>query len=177
MECTTQVPVHQGTPRDYIWMCAASCLDEGCVRDLEPQLYWTVAPPVSALDENFRLPRFCCSVSFSPFCSSQCPAWMHAHARDGIKPWLPRFTDVLSQAGAALALKMSLLRFIVLNLIFFVLTNARLYRKKKRKRKKKKRKKCKRVIVAVRPPLVICGFIWMWQNKGPLVLFGVWNVW
>lgn len=100
---------------------------------------------------NFRLPKFCWFVSLFPVCSSQCPAWMHAHARDGIKPWLPRFTDVLSQAGAALTLKLSLLRFIVLNLIFFVLTNARLYKKRKRKKKKKKRKKCKRVIIAVCP--------------------------
>lgn len=28
---------------------------------------------------------------------------MHAHTSDGIEPWLPRFTNVLSQAGAALA--------------------------------------------------------------------------
>lgn len=63
---------------------------------------------------------------------------MHAHARDGIKPWLPRFTGVLSQAGAALALKMLLLRFIVLDLNF-VLTNARLYLKRKEKKKEKEK--------------------------------------
>lgn len=63
---------------------------------------------------------------------------MHAHARDGIKPWLSRFTDVLSKAGAALALKMLLLRFIVLNLNF-VLTIARLYLKRKGKKKEKEK--------------------------------------
>lgn len=67
---------------------------------------------------------------------------MHAHARDGIKPWLSRFTDVLSKAGAALALKMLLLRFIVFNLNF-VLTVARLYLKRKGKKKKKKKVKKK----------------------------------
>lgn len=78
---------------------------------------------------------------------------MHAHARDGIKPWLSRLTDVLSKAGAALALKMLLLRFIVLNLNF-VLTIARLYLKRKGKKKKKKKvkkKKHKRVIIAICP--------------------------
>lgn len=63
---------------------------------------------------------------------------MHAHARDGIKPWLSRLTDVLSKAGAALALKMLLLRFIVLNLNF-VLTIARLYLKRKGKKKEKEK--------------------------------------
>lgn len=63
---------------------------------------------------------------------------MHAHARDGIKPWLSRFTDVLSKAGAALALKMLLLRFIVFNLNF-VLTVARLYLKRKGKKKEKEK--------------------------------------
>lgn len=47
-------------------------------------------------------------------------------------------TDVLSKAGAALALKMLLLRFIVLNLNF-VLTIARLYLKRKGKKKEKEK--------------------------------------
>lgn len=39
-------------------MCGASFLGEGCVRDLKPQLYSTVAPPVSALDETLDTPDF-----------------------------------------------------------------------------------------------------------------------
>lgn len=122
---------------------------------------------------NFRLPKFCCFVPFPLL--QQPPARMHARARDSIKPRLPRFTGVLSQAGAALALKMLLLRFIVLD-FNFVLTNARLYLKRKGKKKKRKRKKYEKEYSLLFVPLVICGFTWMWQNKGSLILFGVWNV-
>lgn len=90
---------------------------------------------------NFRLPKFCCFVPFPLL--QQPPARMHARARDSIKPRLPRFTGVLSQAGAALALKMLLLRFIVLD-FNFVLTNARLYLKRKGKKKKEKGKNTKK---------------------------------
>lgn len=121
-------------------MCGASFSDAGCVRDLEPQLYGTVAPPVSALDETLDYPDSVALFLPQPPLLQQPPAWMHAHARDGINPWLPRFTDVLSQAGAALALKMLLLRFIVLNLNF-VRINARLYLKRKKKREKERKKK------------------------------------
>lgn len=97
---------------------------------------------------NFRLPKFCCFVPFPLL--QQPPARMHARARDSIKPRLPRFTGVLSQAGAALALKMLLLRFIVLD-FNFVLTNARLYLKRKGKKKKKKEKIRKRILIAICP--------------------------
>lgn len=85
---------------------------------------------------------------------------MHAHARDGVKPWLSRFTDVPSKAGAALALKMLLLRFIVLTLNF-VLTIARLYLKRKEKEKKKaKKKKVKKIHKSV--IIAICPSCHLW---------------
>lgn len=139
LECILQ-PVHQGTMGLYlnVW-----CILFGWRMCEGP---WTSAVlNCSASSQctrwNFTQILLVCSFLFP---LQQPQAWMHAHARDGVKPWLSRFTDVPSKAGAALALKMLLLRFIVLTLNF-VLTIARLYLKRKEKEKKKqKRKKWKK---------------------------------